>query len=64
MISSTIFGQESYLFSNDKYSGINAVIISPTQTFLNPNPWDVNVIAENVFVQNDYGYISQESILG
>jgi len=64
MISSTIFGQESYLFSNDKYSGINAAIISPTQTFLNPNPWDVNLIAENVFVQNDYGYISQESILG
>ena len=56
--------QESILFSNDQYSGINSVVISPTQTFLNPNPWDINLISENIFLQTDYGYISQQSYLG
>ena len=56
--------QESILFSNDQFSGISSVTISPTQTFLNPNPWDINLVAEDVFIQNDYGYISQQSFLG
>ena len=56
--------QESISFNNDQYGGINSVVISPTQTFLNPNPWDINIISEGVFLQNDYGYISQQSFLG
>lgn len=56
--------QESILFSNDPYSGINSVVISPTQSFRNPNPWDINLLAENLFLQNDYGYVSQQSLLG
>ena len=56
--------QESIVFSNDQFSGINSVIISPTQSFLNPNPWDINLLAADVFIQNDYGYISQQSFLG
>ena len=56
--------QESIVFSNDQFSGINSVIISPTQSFLNPNPWDVNLLAADVFIQNDYGYISQQSFVG
>ena len=59
-----IQAQESILFSNDQYSGISSVIISPAQAFLNPNPWDINMIAEDVFVQNDYGFISQQSFIG
>ena len=59
-----IQAQESILFSNDQYSGISSVIISPAQAFLNPNPWDINMIAEDVFIQNDYGYISQQSFIG
>ena len=39
-------------------------MISPEQAFLNPNPWDINMIAEDVFVQNDYGFISQQSFIG
>lgn len=56
--------QESILFSNDQYSRINSVVISPTQSFLNPNPWDINLLAENLFLQNDYGYVSQNSLVG
>lgn len=62
--SNLCLAQESILFSNDQYSGISSVIISPTHTFLNPNPWDINFIAEDLFIQNDYGYISQQSFLG
>lgn len=59
-----IQAQESILFSNDQYSGISSVIISPTQSFLNPNPWDIHLISEDLFLQNDYGYISKQSFLG
>lgn len=56
--------QDAVIFSNDKYSGISSVGFSPTQPFFNPNSWDVNIIAEDIFVQNDYAYISHQSILG
>jgi hypothetical protein len=56
--------QDAVTFSNDKYSGISGVGFSPTQPFLNPNSWDVNIIAEDIFVQNDYTYITQQSIIG
>ena len=56
--------QDAVIFSNDKYSGISSVGFSPTQPFLNPNAWDVNIIAEDIFVQNDYTYISNQSIIG
>lgn len=56
--------QDPYIFSNDPYSGISAVGISPTQPFLNPNQWDLNLISEDVFIQNRYGYISKSSLLG
>lgn len=56
--------QDAVIFSNDKYSGISSVGFSPTQPFLNPNTWDVNIIAEDLFIQNDYTYISNQSVLG
>lgn len=63
-ISEFLSGQENLVFTNDRFSGINAAIISPTQTFLNPNPWDINLISEDVFLQNDYAYISEQSFWG
>lgn len=59
-----IFGQENLTFGTDIFSGISSAPFSPTQPFLNENPWDINLIAEDVFVQNDYLYISRQSILG
>ncbi len=64
LLAESAFGQENLGFSNDRFSGISAVIISPTQPFLNPNPWDINLIATDIFVQNDYSYISNQSFLG
>lgn len=60
----TFFGQENLIFTNDQYSGINSAPVSPTQPFLNPNPWDVNFVAEDIFFDTDYAYISQQSYLG
>lgn len=59
----SLMAQDPVIFSNDKYSGISGVGFSPTQPFFNPNPWDVNVIAEDIFVQNNYTYISNLSIV-
>lgn len=61
---SNIAGQNNLTFGNDSYSGINSVVLSPTQPFLNSNPWDVNLISADLFLQNDYAYISQKSLLG
>jgi hypothetical protein len=58
-----VSGQENLAFSNDIFSGINSALFSPTQPFLNTNPWDVNLISESVNFENDYSYISNESFL-
>lgn len=59
-----ITAQNNFTFLNDNYSGINSAVLSPTQAFLNPNPWDVNLVSADVFLQNDYAYISQQSLFG
>ncbi|MNK48654.1 hypothetical protein D3C87_674890 [compost metagenome] len=56
--------QDAVIFNNDKYSGISSVGFSPTQPFFNPNSWDVNIIAADIFVQNNYAYISKQSVIG
>jgi hypothetical protein len=63
-IPAILSGQENLDFSNDLYSGINSAPISPTQPFVNPNQWDINFFAEDLFLYNDYVYISQQSLLG
>ncbi len=60
----SISAQNNLSFVNDSYSGINSAVIAPTQPFLNPNPWDANLIAADILLQNDYAYISEQSIMG
>src|SRR5690606_27241954 len=59
-----LLSQDPFIFSNDRFSGISAVGISPTQNFINPNGWALHLFSENIFIQNEYGYISKTSILG
>lgn len=61
---SKITAQNNLTFLNDNYSGINSAVLSPTQAFFNQNPWDVNLVSADVFLQNDYAYISKQSLLG
>lgn len=58
------FAQDHLIWSNDQYSGINGVLISPTHSYLNPNKFDFNLIGENISIHNDYLYISKQSVLG
>lgn len=59
-----VFAQNNLTFANDRFSGINAAVLLPTQTYLNPNPWDINLASADLFFQNDYAYISKQSFLG
>lgn len=59
-----IAAQNNWTFLNDNYSGINSAVLSPTQPFFNQNPWDVNLVSADVYLQNDYAYISKQSLLG
>ncbi len=56
--------QNNLSFLNDNYSGINSAAFSPTQPYLSSNPWDVNLFSADLDLQNDYAYISQQSLLG
>ncbi|WP_300673001.1 hypothetical protein [Soonwooa sp.] len=56
--------QQNIMFSNDLYSGVSSSSLSPTQTYINPNPWDIQIFSEDVNVYNDYGYVSKQSLLG
>lgn len=58
------FGQNTLSFSNDQYSGINSAPLSPTTPYFNPNKWDVSIFSADILFQNDYAYISDQSILG
>ncbi|MBA5629672.1 hypothetical protein [Moheibacter lacus] len=64
VISIYIKAQDPYIFSNDPFSGISAVGISPTQSYLNSNRYDVHLFSESAFIQNRYGYISKSSLIG
>ena len=44
---------------NDIYSGINSAVISPTQPFVSPNPWDANLLSSDAFLYNDYALYIQ-----
>lgn len=57
------FGQENLAFTNDIFSGINSAPFSPTQPYLNSNPWDINLLSASVNFENDYAYISDKSFL-
>ncbi len=59
----TLKAQQNIQFSNDIFGGISAATLSPTQTYINPNPWDIQLFSEDINILNDYAYISQQSLL-
>lgn len=63
LFSALLLAQEPAAFSNDRYSGVSAVGISPTQPYFNENPWDINAVSGGFFIRNDYAYISGQSLL-
>ena len=59
-----IYAQENISLKNDIFSGVNGQIYNPTHFLYNPNKWDTNLIGGDISFNNNYGYISQQSVLG
>lgn len=59
-----IYAQENISLKNDIFSGVNGQIYNPTHFLYNPNKWDTNLIGGDISFNNNYEYISQQSVLG
>lgn len=49
---------------NDLFISTNAITNNPSVFLQNPNPWEVNLVSADVFLQNNYAFIAQQSLLG
>ena len=58
------FSQINIGVKNDVFIYSNAVVSNPSAFLQNSNPWEVNLVSADVFVNNNYSFISQQSLLG
>lgn len=58
------FSQINIGVKNDGFVYTNAVVSNPSAFLQNSNPWEVNLVSADVFVNNNYSFISQQSLLG
>lgn len=58
------FAQVSIGVKNDNFISTNAITNNPSVFLQNPNPWEINFFSADVFLQNNYSFISQQSLLG
>ena len=58
------FSQVNIGVKNDVFIYTNAVVSNPSAFLQNSNPWEVNLVSADVFVNNNYSFISQQSLLG
>lgn len=58
------FSQINIGVKNDGFVFTNAVVNNPSAFLQNSNPWEVNLVSADVFVNNNYSFISQQSLLG
>lgn len=57
------FAQDQLTYRLDRFSGINGVIVDPTHSLVNDNHWDANIISTGTFLQNNYAYLSDASLI-
>lgn len=58
------FSQVNIGVKNDGFIYTNALVSNPSAFLQNSNPWEVNLVSADIFVQNNYGFISDQSFLG
>lgn len=58
------FAQVNIGVKNDHFISTNAITNNPSVFLQNPNPWEINLFSADVFLQNNYSFISQQSLLG
>ncbi len=63
LCSSMVFAQERLGLQTDNYAGINGANLNPASTALTPLKWDVNLIGAGAYVNNNYAYLSNTSLL-
>ncbi len=58
-----LFGQEQLGLRLENYSGINAVFLNPSASISIPLKWDVNLASVGFFLENNYGFVKNASVL-
>lgn len=64
LFSSYAFSQSTIGVNHDGYVYTNAVTTNPSSFLQSTNPWEVNLISTDVYVHNNYSFISQQSLIG
>ncbi|MBP7173379.1 MAG: hypothetical protein KBA33_04815 [Cloacibacterium sp.] len=57
------FSQDQLTYRLDRFSGVNGVIVDPTHSLVNDNHWDANIISVGTFLQNNYVYLNNSSVI-
>lgn len=57
-----LFSQEQLGLRLERYAGIWGAGLNPSQTAFNPNRWEVNLCAADLFFENSYAYLRSTSL--
>ena len=63
-LSQSFFSQNTVGVFNDGFIFTNAIQGNPSSFLQSSNPWELNIISTDVFLNNNYGYISKQNVLG
>lgn len=63
LLYSTIIGQEQLGIRLENYSGINSIFLNPAGYATSPYNWDINLVEASQFIQNNYVYLENSSLL-
>ena len=58
-----LIGQEQLGLRLENYSGINSVFLNPSATISTPLRWDVNLASIGFFLENNYAFVKDASVL-
>ena len=61
--SASSFSQEAIGLRLSNYSGANGILLNPASFVGTPLKWDFNIVAVDVFAENDYVYLQNESLI-
>lgn len=62
LLPNLLFSQEQLGMRLERYAGIWGATLNPSQTAFNPNNWEVNLVAADLFFENNYAYLRNTSL--
>ncbi|MCC6726944.1 MAG: hypothetical protein IT258_20755 [Saprospiraceae bacterium] len=63
MLCTTVFSQEQLGLRLETYAGVSSLAINPTGNLNNPLKWDVSLVGAGVFLENNYVFLKNTSLL-